>query len=611
MRFPDEHPGNEVAETDGPRFIHLLFAPTDRCSLRCGYCYLDHDRLAENAAGSVRDAGCADPVETLDAAVRKLRAAGVIPFAIALHGGEVTCLSPDRFERLVDYIERYYRDNAELLKSHGFTPGRPHIKTNLYGLQPHLQAIARHGVSVSGSLDLPFSLHEKYRRTADGRPTLQAILRNVEALRGLPIKKKASATVFKEHLDRFDELCDDLVWLHENTCLDMLDFNFMVGFADDRCPLTPLSPAEQVAFYDALCERFAGTELEPGLRGAWFAEFTPDYCTGCTNCGEKFFLMNARGDMYSCVRGQGHEDFHYGNIARDSVADILATAKTKAFLAHAVHPLPDECARCAHLVRCRTGCPFVKKLEGSGKSYTCELQKRLYAADPQRYPESPRPDADAYRYALIMHPDQALGLKPSPAFVMPSDMKPLADVIASDPKLRGIFDPEAFALEVDGERHPMLSQVLRTERRIVALSRESSVFLLARKDIFDAACPWPVNNSLYIMALSGDLVVYGDEGRTKQEHVFTHQVFLGALRRTAHDAGDYWKVDLGPILRPYYDALSAERPNNLFATTSALRDYHYAKHKDNAFYHIQTVNLPFQNIELAIDGEDVQERSIG
>ena len=37
---------------------------------------------------------------------------------------------------------------------------------------------------------------------------------------------------------------------------------------------------------------------------------------------------------------------------------------------------------------------------------------------------------------------------------------------------------------------------------------------------------------------------------------------------------------------------------NIFFTTSALRDYHYVKQKNNAYYHIQAINLPFQNIEF-------------
>ena len=38
--------------------------------------------------------------------------------------------------------------------------------------------------------------------------------------------------------------------------------------------------------------------------------------------------------------------------------------------------------------------------------------------------------------------------------------------------------------------------------------------------------------------------------------------------------------------------------NNLFVTTFFLREYHYQKQKANAFYHVQTANLPFQNFEF-------------
>ena len=53
--------------------------------------------------------------------------------------------------------------------------------------------------------------------------------------------------------------------------------------------------------------------------------------------------------------------------------------------------------------------------------------------------------------------------------------------------------------------------------------------------------------------------------------------------------------------------LSKENANNIFFTTTALRDYHYLKQKNNAYYHIQAMNLPFQNIEfyyLKLNEED-------
>jgi uncharacterized protein len=52
------------------------------------------------------------------------------------------------------------------------------------------------------------------------------------------------------------------------------------------------------------------------------------------------------------------------------------------------------------------------------------------------------------------------------------------------------------------------------------------------------------------------------------------------------------------MLSQYINEYSVDSPNNIFFTTSSLRDYHYLKQKNNAYYHIQTINLPFQNVEF-------------
>ena len=155
------------------KFIHLLYVPTMNCNMACRYCYLGENTVDHN------DTACLD---TLRFAVEKLRQEHVIPFNISLHGGEVTTLSREAFRAVVDYIAGYYRDNADLLRENGFTVGRPHIKPNLFGLDRHMDTIRDYQVSVSGSLDLPLSLHRAYRVTKGGGDTLDKILANVALL---------------------------------------------------------------------------------------------------------------------------------------------------------------------------------------------------------------------------------------------------------------------------------------------------------------------------------------------------------------------------------------------------------------------------------------------
>ena len=143
---------------------------------------------------------------------------------------------------------------AGIITEAGFKAGRPHIKTNRYAIDRHIEAIERYNVSMSGSLDLPFSLHEQFRRTAGNQPTLQRILDNLKLLEDLPNRKKASATIFHEHFERIEtEIVEDVRYLHEHTCLDMNDFNFMIGFADERCPLRFRSPMKNRWRFTAAC----------------------------------------------------------------------------------------------------------------------------------------------------------------------------------------------------------------------------------------------------------------------------------------------------------------------------------------------------------------------
>ena len=204
------------------KYIHLLYVPTMACNMCCKYCYLEDNTVDIDSKYN--------PLETLDYAIKKFKESNVIPFNISLHGGEVTTLSKNDFHDLIKYISDYYNDNKQIIIDGGFKIGNPHIKTNMYNLEKHIDTIKEFNVSISGSLDLPLSLHDEYRVTKGNQKTLKRILENVELLKDIPNKKKVSATIFKEHFNHLDEIVEDIKFLHKNTCLDMNDFNFMIGF---------------------------------------------------------------------------------------------------------------------------------------------------------------------------------------------------------------------------------------------------------------------------------------------------------------------------------------------------------------------------------------------
>ena len=576
------------------KYIHLLYVPTMACNMACKYCYLE-----DNTKDDWRNYNA---LETLDYTIKKFKDANVIPFNISLHGGEVTTLSKTDFHDLIEYISTYYHDNKDLITPAGFKIGNPHIKTNLYNLEKHLDTIKEFNVSISGSLDLPLSLHDEYRVTKDNKKTLDQIFKNIELLRDIPNKKKVSATIFKEHYEKIDEIISDIKYLHKNTCLDMNDFNFMIGFDyNSNGLLHHMTEEEQVSFYERMKKEFTGTDLDTGLNGPWFAEFGPEYCTNCNNCGEKFFLLEKNGDIYSCVRGQKNPDYYYGNIYKNTVEEILKTAFNKIFLNHNKAPLNEECTKCGYLYLCKTGCPFVKNTYQTNKSYTCRLQQALYK--DQNYSRDEYNEETVYKYITEMRLENSLDYFPKE---VKKDYPTLSELIDADQNLKYIYDDNSFILKVDGEKYPLSSQITKNFRDIIYLSPISKVEIYLKKNLLSEQCDYPENNSLYIMLLSGSLVTYGDEQRTKQRHIATHQIYKGVLDNNSSSDDDYYKYDITNLIREYKNEYSKEEPNNLFFTTSALRDYHYLKQKNNAYYHIQAINLPFQNIEFYyIDKEEI------
>ena len=565
------------------KYIHLLYVPTMACNMECKYCYLEDNTKDEKTIYK--------PLETLSFAISKFKESNIIPFNISLHGGEVTTLSKTDFHDLIKYINDYYKENKEIIEMGGFKISPPHIKTNMYDLDKHFDTIKEFNVSISGSLDLPLSLHDMYRVTKNNKKTLNKILENIELLKDISNKKKVSATIFKEHYNHLDEIIKDIKYLDKNTCLDMNDFNFMIGFDyNSNGILHHMTELEQVNFYHKMYEEFDGTNLDYGVNGPWFDEFGPGYCPNCDNCGEKFFLLEKNGDIYSCVRGQKNEDYYYGNIYTSTVLEILDNASKKIFLNHNKLPLNKECTKCGYLYLCKTGCPFVKNTYNTNKSYTCKLQQVMYK--DRNYPKDEDNDEFVYYYVNKMRTENSEKYYP----VRKNDYPSLEEIILKDINLKYIYDSNSFILRLDGNNYPLSSQITKNKREIIYITPNSKIELLMKKDLIKELADYPENNSLYIMLLSGSLVTYGDEGRTKQRHIATIQIYKGVLDKNIVD--DYYVYDLKNIIKEYKNEYSSNLPNNMFFTTASLRDYHYLKQKNNAYYHIQAINLPFQNIEF-------------
>lgn len=591
------------------RSIHLLYSPTLACNLGCRYCYLgDQTRTAPLKADAAR------AVATLRHALEKLREAGVLAFNVSLHGGEVTTLPPPVLEELFVTVRDHYLRHFDDINALGHKKATPHIKTNLFRFASLYELFCRHKVSVSASIDLPLSKHAEYRVKRNGLDWHGRTLDNIRLLAAYPHAKKISATVCSEHLEDVDAFVRDIWFVHRELGFDMNNFNLMFAFASElndadqgELRMTPASTAQQLALYERLQAEFMGTELEDGLRRNWFDEFKPTYCTNALNCGEKFYLLQGDGNVYSCVRGQGIEEFRYGNVFDDRIEDILAAGARKIAAIHQAHGLDKACGGCSHLSTCHTGCPVVKHQSKSGRSYTCDLQKAIYRDNPRSYPADGPVRREEYLryYATEMHPALAISAPQRPAVPevrLPNDFTPekhaLVKLIEDDPVLRELYSDKAFLLEVGDETVELASQILKPHSTWYTRARGERLVVHFPRSLLSVACDEPVRNTLYLQMLCDQPVVYGDEKRTKQAHLFTYQLYADCLLESSLLGAGHIEADIAAIVDMHEHLYRRGVLNNLFFTTQYLRDYHYQKQKANAFYHIQAVNLPFQNFEF-------------
>jgi uncharacterized protein len=275
---------------------------------------------------------------------------------------------------------------------------------------------------------------------------------------------------------------------------------------------------------------------------------------------------------------------------------------------HQQYGFDSDCQGCNHLSLCNTGCPVVKYQNHAGKSYTCDLQKDLYADYPLSYPADNSIAQRGYvqYYQSIMHPQldfvRPTVIQSPPQFIIPSDAgdakNTLHALIEADTTLQTLFDPTLWVLEVAGEMLALESQLRKTRRVQHTLLRDDRVVLHIHRRALEAHSPEWLRNTVYLQLLRDTLVVYGDEQRTKQEHIFTYQLYANCLTASKKLGHDYYEIDISDLLSIHQKHYQRGVLNNLFFTTFFLREYHYQKQKNNAFYHLQTANLPFQNFEF-------------
>ncbi|EAK4752504.1 radical SAM protein [Campylobacter coli] len=573
----------------------LTFVPNSYCNFACSYCYLG--KLTE------RKEKTTDMAEQFKKIAKKLKDDGVIITEVILHGAELSASPYEHVKELLKAIDEYKKENHFLIKvlSKDSKKGHHyiHLKTNLYFLDRFFELFKKYEVGISASIDLPLRFHEKYRVLKSGKSTLEKTLKMIELLSAYPYFKQISTTMTKEHLN-VDEFIRDVYKL-ESLGFDMAsDFYIMFTYQSTNAQGDFQMPSDEdmLSFYKNLREKLKDTKYSFALEHFWFKEFLGGYCTNCTNCGDNL-LIQKNGDVYVCHRSQALNELRAGNIFNENYESLKIRNITNIRILENSLKLHKDCLECDYFHLCKASCTIERNDTKLGKSYTCALQKAIYKNNAEFF----KADKTLAEISLdeFLRQNQTNIYK---SFLIPNlslefreSKNSLENIINDDEILQKLYLKDNFLISVNDEL-ALLDFEKDALYKSFKISSKDNIKLLIKKEVFDYSTKETLSNFIYMSLLGGEAKVYGDEKREKTLHIETKHLYLEKLLNESLELEGYLIYDISSFLKENSRLYSLNHKNFIFFTTKALREYHYEKQAKNAFYHAQTINLPFLRFEF-------------
>lgn len=215
----------------------LVLQPSPFCNLDCDYCYLpDRHERARMA------------LPALERIVAQVMASGLVgdTLSVVWHAGEPMAV-PRRW---------YEAAFAIVARQAGARRVQHHFQTNGVLIDAAwCDFFAAHGVRVGVSIDGPAALHDRHRRSRDGRGTHARVMQGIAQLRSAGIAFHTIAVLTRDALDQADAVFDFFATLGT----DEAGFNVEeIEAAHGQSTLQADGSAAAVrAFWDRMLQRLA------------------------------------------------------------------------------------------------------------------------------------------------------------------------------------------------------------------------------------------------------------------------------------------------------------------------------------------------------------------
>lgn len=346
--------------------LQMLIKPASgMCNLRCSYCF-----YRDETANRVRESYGMMSLQTLECLVEKALSHADGSCGFFFQGGEPTLAGLEFYRELIRLQKIYNRKGLAISNS---------IQTNGWKIgEDWASFLSEHHFLTGISIDGVKAVHDKCRRTGDGRETFWETMATADLLDRYGAEYNVLTVVNRWTAEKAGRIYEfykkhNFKYLQFIACLDPLgeepgQRDYSLTPEAYGCFLIQLFELWYLDFTKGCQPYIRQFENYIGI----LAGFPPESCDQRGVCSVQY-VVEADGSVYPC-------DFYVldpwkmGNIREASFDELAVSQAARDFVGRSLEP-PPGCKSCSYYPLCRGGC-YRHRISG-GENYFC-LSYRMF-----------------------------------------------------------------------------------------------------------------------------------------------------------------------------------------------------------------------------------------
>ena len=332
------------------------FHVTDKCNLRCAYCYLPHDP---------EDMSIDTGIAAVDAAIRSASRRGYRKLRIKFAGGEPLIRLP-----FVLLVNDYARKESA---AHGLDFESVILTNGTLLTSQKVKEIQNNHIKVMISLDGIGETHDRQRCYASGNPSFKDVVNGISVAKANQLIPDVSITVTGRNVGGLAEVVS---WLIDHDLPFGINFYRENDFSASSTDLVLQETAViegMKAVFEVIKSKMPRYSLLSSLIDR--ANLSAPHIRTCT-VGQSYLVFDQRGGVSKCQM-----DIH-NSVSRVNVEDpLLAVQLDKNGIQNIPVHEKEQCRTCEWRYWCTGGCPLTT-YRATGrydiKSPNCNIYKALY-----------------------------------------------------------------------------------------------------------------------------------------------------------------------------------------------------------------------------------------